>query len=243
MTDSSPIAVPEIIAHRGASRQRRENTLAAFARALELGADAIELDVHATADGVVVVHHDALLGADAGPLAGRAIASLVAADVQGGDTSADARVPSLGEVLALVNARAAVYVEIKGADIERQVVDTIARSPERGVRCAVHSFDHRVARRAREMSARLPLGEIPAGILLVSRPIDPVSLMRAAGARDLWQHWELLDADLVSAVHAAGGRVVAWTVNDPAAAAAFAAMGVDGVCTDVPDVVRAALAS
>jgi glycerophosphoryl diester phosphodiesterase len=238
----SSATTPEIIAHRGASRQRRENTLAAFERAFALGADAIELDVHATADGVVVVHHDPVLGADAGALAGRAIASLRAAEVQGGDAAAETRIPSLDEVLSLVNGRATVYVEIKGAGIESRVVDAIARSPGRGARCAVHSFDHRAARRARELSGGVVAGEIPAGILLVSRPIDPVAVMRAAGARDLWQHWELLDADLVAAVHGADGRVVAWTVNDPTVARAFATMGVDGICTDVPDLMRAALA-
>ena len=172
----SPGTTPEIIAHRGASRQRRENTLAAFDRALALGADAIELDVHATADGVVVVHHDPVLGADAGALAGRAIASLPAAEVQGGDVAAETRIPSLDEVLSLVTGRATVSVEIKGAGIEPQVVDAIAGSPGRGARCAVHSFDHRVARRARELSARTEGGEVPAGILLVSRPIDPVAV-------------------------------------------------------------------
>ena len=237
----SPASTPEIIAHRGASRQRRENTLAAFDRALELGADAIELDVHATADELVVVHHDPALGADAGALAGRTIASLRAAEVQGGDVAAETRIPSLAEVLSLVDGRATVYVEIKGAGIEAQVVETIARSPRRGARCAVHSFDHRAARRARELSGRAPGGEVPTGILLVSRPVDPAAVMRAAGARDLWQHWELLDADLVSEVHAGGGRVVAWTVNEPAVARRFASMGVDGICTDVPDLMREAL--
>ena len=235
-------ALPEIIAHRGASRQRRENTLAAFSRALELGADAIELDVHATRDGVVLVHHDATLGPEAGALAGRAIASLPAAAIRDAGTSDESRAPTLDEVLALVGDRAVVYVEIKGNGIERRVVDAIRRAPR--VRCAVHSFDHRATRRAREIAGADGFaGELPGGILMVSRAIDPVASLRAAGARDLWQHWELLDEDLVRTVHDAGCRVVAWTVNDPAVATGFAAFGVDGICTDVPDVVRSALAA
>ena len=63
----------ERIGHRGAKRELRENTLAAFRRAFERGADAVELDVHATRDGVVVIHHDAELGPEFGPLAGGAI--------------------------------------------------------------------------------------------------------------------------------------------------------------------------
>src|SRR5450631_4105167 len=67
----------EIVAHRGASRERPENTLAAFTRALELGADGIELDVHRSADGVLIVHHDAMPRAAPGPtLANREIRTL-----------------------------------------------------------------------------------------------------------------------------------------------------------------------
>jgi glycerophosphoryl diester phosphodiesterase len=240
MTEPRPThRIPEIIAHRGASRERRENTLAAFARALELGADAIELDVHATADGVVVVHHDPVLGAATGALAGAAIAKLTLPELRRAGKAPEVAVPTLAEVLALVAERAVVYVEIKGTGIERLVVDAIAAAPR--ARCAVHSFDHRIVRYARELSSSTSGTALPVGILMVSRPIDPVAAMRAAGARDLWQHWELLDEELVRAVHGAGGRVVAWTVNDAGDAARFAAMGVDGLCTDVPDVVRAAL--
>jgi glycerophosphoryl diester phosphodiesterase len=66
--------------------------------------------------------------------------------------------------------------------------------------------------------------------------------MQAAGARDLWQHWTVVDAALVDAVHAAGGRVVVWTVNDVDAARDLAALGVDGICTDVPGALRPAFA-
>lgn len=241
MPDPSPSTAPtpEIIAHRGASRERRENTLPAFERALDLGADGIELDVHGTADGTVVVHHDAVLGPTAGGLAGAPIASTTVTDLRRAADAADVGVPTLADVLGLVGDRAVVYVEIKGVGIERQVVDAIAAVP--AARCAIHSFDHRIVRRVRELLASDARPTLPTGVLMVSRPVDPVAAMRAAGARDLWQHWELLDEDLVRAVHAAAGRVVAWTVNDAAAARAFAAMGVDGICTDVPDLVRAAI--
>lgn len=239
MTESTEAPRPvEIIAHRGASRQCPENTIAAFDRALQLGANAIELDVHATADGVVVVHHDPLLGADDGALAGLAIARLSAADLRGG-APAERRVPSLAEVLERVDGRAVVYVEIKGVSIEREVVATIAAHARTS--CAVHAFDHRVSRRVRELSAETSGSSLPTGILMVSRPVDPVAVIRAAGARDLWQHWELLDEELVRSVHRVGGRVVAWTVNDAVVIAEFARMGVDGICTDVPDVARGAL--
>lgn len=217
--------MPQIIAHRGVPRERRENTLPSFALALEAGATGIELDVHATRDGVVVVHHDPVVRAL--PDGSRpAIAALSLAELAALAPSPDDRIPSLTEVLALVGTRATVYVEVKASGIEERVVDVIAGV---STECAVHSFDHRVVRRTGRLAPPLRLG-----ILQTSYLIDPVRAMRDAGALDLWQQWELIDRELVERVHAAGGRVIAWTINDPARAGDLADIGVDGLCTDVP---------
>jgi glycerophosphoryl diester phosphodiesterase len=217
----------EIIAHRGAPRAYTENTLPSFRCALEGGADAIELDVHATADGVVVVHHDPTLSlAHLGrrePVP--AIASLTFAELEAAASAGHDRVPRLKEALELAGPRVTVYVEVKAPRIEREVVDVIRAS---STPCAVHSFDHRVALRVRELAR-----EIPTGILLSSYLIDPVGALRGAGARDLWQQWELIDEELVSRVHDAGARVIAWTVNASEVAESLAALGVDGICSDV----------
>lgn len=220
-------ATLEIIAHRGAPRERPENTLSAFALALDHGADAIELDVHATSDGVVVVHHDPVPRARASDdaLRGRPIARMTHAELRGFVVGEDERIPTLEEVLTLVRGRATAYVEIKGAAIEDRVVDVIRRS---GAECAVHSFDHRVARRVRELDPTLPTG-----ILLSSYLLDPAAALRAAGARDFWQQWEFVDGRLVDDVRRAGGRVMAWTVNSVAAARSLVDMGVVGICSDV----------
>jgi glycerophosphoryl diester phosphodiesterase len=73
---------------------------------------------------------------------------------------------------------------------------------------------------------------IDAGILLVGYPVDPPSLLRAAGARDLWESQEFIDLGLVTSIHRAGGRVIAWTSNDPADWKRLVSLGVDGICTD-----------
>ena len=213
--------MPELIAHRGASRQRRENTLPAFQLALELGADAIELDVHATADGVVVVHHDpeVVAGERRIPIAGTVWAPLREVPLPGGE-----RMPTLMDVLALVGDRATIYVEIKGAGIEASVASILKNSRSR---CAVHSFDHRAAQRHHELAP-----EIPVGVLSASYPIDPIAPVRAAGAQALWQEWHLIDADLVARAHEAGVRVIAWTVNDAAEARRLVKLGVDALCGD-----------
>lgn len=221
---------PAIIAHRGVPRLLPENTLAGFARALADGADGIELDVHVTADHQVVVHHDESLSwpDDAGGpmiLADESLAALRAAT--------GAELPTLTDVLELVGHRATVHVELKGAGVEGAVVDVIRASH---ARCAIHAFDHRAIRRAAALAP-----ELPRGVLLVGRVVDPLAVLRSAGASTLWQEWTLLDADLVAEVHAGGGAVVAWTVNDMAAARRLAAMDVDAICTDWPGPLRAAL--
>jgi glycerophosphoryl diester phosphodiesterase len=124
-----------------------------------------------------------------------------------------------------------VYVEVKAPRIEAQVISDIRAS---GRACAVHSFDHRVARRVHDLAA-----DIPVGVLQTSYPVDPLRVMHDAGARDLWQHWELLDEALVQLVHRDGRRIIAWTVNDPTVARRLLAWGVDGICTDLPGTMRA----
>lgn len=212
----------ERIGHRGAPRELPENTLPSFVRALERGADALELDVHATADGVVVVHHDPELRG--GALDARRIATLPHAAVAGHELAPGITVPTLADVLAVARERATVYVEIKGRDIEAAVVAVIRAGV---TRCAVHSFDHAAIGRARALAP-----EIPRGILFDDAPRDVVASMRAVGARDVWPERTLADHALIAAVHGAGGRVMVWTVNSAADAERLARAGVDGVCTD-----------
>jgi glycerophosphoryl diester phosphodiesterase len=204
----------EIIAHRGAPRQHAENTLPGFRRALTWGVDGIELDVWRTLDGVIVVHHDAASR-------GQPPIPTLPADALVPD------IPTLAAVLAAVDGRATVYVEIKQSGIEDDVLAVVTRSP---TPCAIHAFDHRVAARVTTRGAG-----VPTGVLVASYLIDPVAALHAARARDWWQAWEFIDRPLVERIHEAGGRIIAWTVNDPAAARALDALGVDGVCTDVAD--------
>jgi glycerophosphoryl diester phosphodiesterase len=230
-------ARPLLIGHRGAPRERPENTLPSFLRALELQADGIELDVHCTKDRVVVVHHDAVPRATppSGRLAGRRIDELTFDELQGFSVRGLALVSTLEESLAVIRGRADVFVELKGAAVERETIAVIRDSPA-PERCAVHSFDHAQVARARAIAP-----EIRGGIL-VDRPLpDLVALMAGAEALDLWATPELVDAALVARVHDVGGRVIAWTVNRPEQALALATMGVDGLCTDFLPVLRAAL--
>ena len=217
---------PARIAHRGAPREHPENTLPSFARALELGADGIELDVHTTSDGVVVVHHDPVPRATCpeAALSGRPIARLTYDQLRRFTVAPGIQIPTLHEVLALVGDAAVVYVELKGDTVERQAIDVIRVS---AARCAVHSFDHRAIERASSLAP-----EVRRGLLFSRRAADPARAMRAAGALDAWPEWPLVDEAFVAAVHGIGGSVIAWTVNDVGAARHLASLGVDGLCTD-----------
>jgi len=213
-------ATPEAIAHRGLRDKYPENSLPAFLASLEAGVDAIELDVHATRDNVVVVHHDPVLG-------GRSIGIMDSTDVATFELSPGVSVPTLADVLRAVAPRATVYVEVKAPGIESLVADVLRAVPQASGKLAVHSFDHRIVRKFGGLAP-----EVPTGILLVGYPIDAPSLLKAANARDLWQQCEFIDAALVDSIHAADGRVIAWTSNEAADWTRLRDLGVDGICTD-----------
>ncbi|MEO7457261.1 MAG: glycerophosphodiester phosphodiesterase [Gemmatimonadaceae bacterium] len=198
-------------------RQAHENTLRAFALALDAGADGIELDVHATADGVVVVHHDGHL------VTGRAIASLPSAQL--GTLSSGDPIPTLEQVCELVDGRAELFVEIKGAGIEAAVASLL---DSYGGECAIHSFDHALIERLHHARTAHTLGVL----LDEGSRHDVAALMERCGASDVWPHHSLATADLASLVHARAGRVIAWTVNDRFLATSLAAAGIDGLCSD-----------
>lgn len=220
------MARPEIIAHRGASRERPENTLPAFARAAELGADAVELDVHLSRDGHLVVHHDPVVPGPTGPTA---IRSMTLDALR----ALPSPPPTLEEVIATVGGRLRIYCELKG--IGTAAASVTALEPL-GALAAVHSFDHRMVADAKRLKPA-----VARGVLETSYHLDPVASLHAVGARDLWQHEALIDEALIAAVHASHGRVIAWTVNAPSRAHELAAWGIDGLCTDDVAGIRAAL--
>jgi glycerophosphoryl diester phosphodiesterase len=215
------------IAHRGVPPRERENTLASFALALAEGATGIELDVHQTRDGVIVVHHDEVL-AD-----GRAITDCALGELRRG--AGPLEIPSLTEVFDLVRGTAELFVEIKGAGIEHQVAEVLGRYAGPA---AIHSFDHAAIRRLADAQVRWRLG-----VLTEDGGDDPADLLRRHGALDYWPHEPLVDSAVIRSVHAMGGRVIPWTVNAPQRMRELAALAVDGICTDDARELCAALAA
>jgi glycerophosphoryl diester phosphodiesterase len=221
---------PRIIAHRGASGVALENSRAAFREALRAGVDGIELDIHSTRTGDLVVHHDP-------ELPGRGPIGLLDREaVQSHRLSNGEPVPTLPEVLDLLLEKRTpdppeVWIEIKTLSETHDdlLLDCIAQSPL-PEKCGIHSFDHRIIQR---LGAKR--GSLRRGILSASYPVNLVGPLRDAGASVLWQAWQLIDPALVDEMHRAGCEVIAWTVNDQAAAGTLAAMGVDAMCGNWPD--------
>lgn len=218
---------PRALAHRGASGHAPENSLDAFRAAAALGADGVELDIHATADGRLVVHHDPVIPG-LGPIAG-----LRWREVGPPPRPGASPVPLLEDALAVLGGLE-VWVEVKAlppeADAHLLAVLAAAPNPDR---CAVHGFDHRLVARLGRHSPGLRRG-----VLSTSYPLDPIGPVKAAGAQALWQEWHLIDAELVRRAHDAGIQVIAWTVNDRGDAEALAAMGVDALCGNYPERLR-----
>lgn len=221
-----------IIAHRGASVYQPENTMPAFTRAVELGADGIELDVHSTADGRFAVFHD-------GDVGGASPGNLTFAHLQDRvDLPQEEAIPELEQVLARVGGSVTIYIEVKTLDPrwDDRLLEIIATSP-RPDACQIHSFDHRIVQRLVQASPGLV-----GGALSASYPIDPIRPVTDCGASVLWQSVHQLDADLVAAAHGAGLQLITYTVDRPAEVVRVAELGVDGICTNAPDVARKALA-
>ncbi len=223
-----------VFAHRGASAAFRENTLAAFAGAAAMGADGVELDVRRTADGSLAVHHDAHLPD------GRLLCEVAAAGLP-------SDVPSLEEALGAC-ADLVVNVEVKNWPRDPDHDPTLAVATAvaaivapMGDRVIVSSFNIADVDRVREIDPSIPTGTLAMFGLdadLAGRFVDRA---RRRGHAAVHPHHGAVTAHLVGLAHAAGLAVNTWTVDEPDRIRDLAALGVDGIVTNVPDVALRAL--
>jgi glycerophosphoryl diester phosphodiesterase len=196
-----------------------------------LDADGVELDIHATRDGGIVVHHDADIPGF-GPIAQLSLAEARKVRIRNGE-----QLPVLTEILDLVGNRD-VWVEVKTLPQahDQQLLDILDQGPA-PERYGVHSFDHRIVYRLGQARPGLRRG-----ILLTAYLRDPIGVMLAVGATTLWQEWQQVDQELVNQVHDAGCSVIAWTVNELGDLDRMVRLGVDGLCGNYPDRIRVAIA-
>ena len=241
--------------HRGARAAFPENTLVAFAFAIDAGADYIELDIQATHDRVLVVCHDPVLRRRIyqGPPGGRVVARLTLAQLERFDCGSltdrrfprqtavpGARIPTLDQVLALAcRGDFRFNIELKTfphtpqagltpASLASLAVDAVARRGL-GRRVEMQSFDLHALRAIRDLDPALPL----AALCQFGRR-DFLRLAREAGATTLGPYQRLVTRASVARAHAAGFRVVPWTANRPRDWARLIRAGVDGIISDDP---------
>lgn len=227
---------PLVIAHRGASAEQPENTLAAFRRALALGVDGIELDVHLTRDGVPVVFHDSALRrltGQPGRLETRTWTQLKSLRIRG---SAEG-IPRLVDVLRLTRRRAMVQIELKAGTSVAPVVRAV-RAAGASDWVILASFSAPLVRDARRLAPAIPRMLISEGR---GRPEALVRQLAELGAAGISvNHRAIRSRAWVETFHRHACSVWTWTVNDRATARRLAGWGVDALLGDNPALLRPA---
>jgi glycerophosphoryl diester phosphodiesterase len=226
------VVPPLVIAHRGASAERPENTLAAFRRALSLDVDGIELDVQLTRDGVPVVFHDTTLlrlTGVRGQLARKSWPELRALRVR---TSHP--IPRLVDVLRLTRALCVVQIELKSGPME-PVIRAIrtARATEWVI---LASFDAKLVASARDLAPGIPRMLISEGREAPAKLVHKLAVCGAGGLSV--HHRAIRSAAWVGHFQARGYAVWSWTVNDRTTAKRLAGWGVDAILGDDPALLK-----
>ncbi len=218
------------IAHRGASGEVPENTLAAVSRAIERGAAWVEVDVQACVDGLVVIHDRTLERTTdgSGPVAGHTLAALRMLDAGAGE-----RIPLPNEMLALCRGRCGLNLELKGPGVASGLLVILNQALADGWRAQdllASSFDWA---QLKELDGALP--RVPLGVLTERVDAAACAIARELGAAVIGCALAAVDAAAVAAAHQAGCRLWVFTVNATADFERMAALGVDGVFTDHAD--------
>ena len=243
---------PLVIAHRGDSAHRPENTLASLANALELGVSAVEIDVQLTRDGRVVVIHDSTLDRTT---SGRGdVRQLTLAEVRAvsagypsrfGDAYKGEHVPTLAEVLTLVRDRARTMIEIKKESVTEDAAGgvealTVAEVRKLGVadKVALISFDQRAIVRLRELAPEISRGRIFGR----TTPDQVLSEAQASGSSVVLPHKSQLSDELMSRAKSAGIEVATWVVDEPEELKQLARFDLYGVGSNRPGVLLDAIA-
>lgn len=231
-----------IIAHRGASKAKRENTLEAFEAAIAMGTDGIEFDVRRTKDGVFVVHHDPAIAGAPSPLCEQAYD-----DAEDAARTAGFHLPTLEETLSVCKGRIALDIELKEEGYEGDVVPFVRERA--GVGDVVFtSFNDASIRETKSLWPEVRTGLIlgvgpPASLAVKLSELYPLKRLKESGAVFVAAHFRLLKLGFVRRMRKAGYPVWCWTVDDPHSAKRLIHKGVSGIITNTPDKLRLSLKS
>lgn len=207
------MSTPKIIAHRGLATRATENTIEAFRHAVEIGIEGVELDVRRTADGEIVVHHDATVGR-------LSIRRSRHAEVVAAGRDLGYEIPLLSDVLEEIADVVHVDVELKEHGYEHDVLDVVTASATRD-RVTITTFHVESVGRLRALDPGVSLGLLVGsarhafGALTHSGQVASARRAKSRGATVLAPHWRLIRAGALTAAHDVGLPVWVWTVNAP----------------------------
>ena len=215
------------IGHRGARAYEPENTLASFRRAIELGVDAVELDVRKTRDNELVVIHNADVNKTTegnGP-----VNSFTLEEIKKFVTEKGEHIPTLEEVFDAVGKRVKILVELKEEGTEEKVIELIRRKKLMDDVILI-SFHDDVLKKLRELDDKVTLG------LIYVRHKNPIKSALELKAEYLLPLYRFTHSANVKKAHEAGLKVIVWTINTKEEAIEYKKKGVDGIATDRPDI-------
>jgi len=241
---------PLVIAHRGDSAHRPENTLASFESALTLGAEFLELDVQLSRDGQAMVIHDGTLERTTnghGPVARASLAELKQLSAgyaqRFGSNFAAERIPTLAEVLALARGLARVMIEVKkesvseqGQGLETRVVEVVREAGMSGDVVLI-SFERRALLRFQTLAPEIRRGHL----FYRATPDEVVTGAREVATDIVMPEKGMLSDELVTACRSAGLKPATWVVDDPSELASLARFGLYGIGSNRPGALLAAI--
>jgi glycerophosphoryl diester phosphodiesterase len=216
-----------VTSHRGAGFLEPENTLRAIRRAIDLGADQVEIDVQLTRDGHLILMHDTTVDRTTNGKGN--VADFTLAEIRQFDAGQGERVPTLEEVLTLTDGKITPQIELKGPGTTHSVVKTL-----HALKCAdrviLTSFLHQQLLEARQIDPN-----IHTGALWGRLPNDVVAQAEYLGVRALHLWHQFITSQIVSDAHARGLLIRAWNANKEEDIQRLIDLGVDAIGSDRPD--------
>lgn len=218
------------ISHRGASAYEPENTLRAIKRALEYTVDMVEVDARETRDGQIVVIHDETLQRTTN---GRGYVHQTSfSQLRRLDAGKGERVPTLQGVIDLVKCRVGLVVELKDPRTADKVAEILAKNNFVD-QTIVTSFIHSAVKTVKEVNP-----QIKTGVIFRSAPIKPSQLALDANANALFPYHKYVTTRMIDDAHSNYLTVNVWTVDTREEIEHYAEIGVDGVVTNRPDLLK-----
>jgi glycerophosphoryl diester phosphodiesterase len=219
----------KIIAHRGASAYEPENTIRAIKRAIELGADMVEVDAHSTSDAHLVVIHDPTV--DRTTNGKGAVREKTLKEIKMLDAGKHEKIPTLQEVLIVSKNKIGVMIEVKGIGIEKMLVELL-QTEDAIERVIITSFMTDAIKKVKELDSRIQVGQIFSWkILNIARKALELRVSCMV------PEYELVTEEMIRDLREQRISLFPWTVNARRAAERLIKLGVDGIVTNKPDLV------